>query len=141
MRKRIFQHYEGEIAALSECHFSTVRAFVDSFDNSVVVLWVHDKHKRFWYRLFIDGVYCGIDQFSDDKSFEDIDDDIIIIDHSAWFRDKKLLEAKVYSGSEVLHDMVVTFKFVRSKCQLIYQSQCNKCQLKFIELMQGLELP
>ena len=132
--KRIFQHYEGDIEALSESHFSTVKAVVNSFDNSVVVLWLHDKHKGFWYRLFIDGVYCGIDQFSADRYLEDIDDDIIIIDHSAWFQDKKLLEAKVFSGSGVLSDMVVSLKFAKSECQLIYQSKYNTCELKFIEL-------
>ena len=131
--KRIFQHYEGDIEALSESHISTVKAVVNSLDNSVVVLWLHDKHKGFWYRLFIDGVYCGIDQFPDDRSLEDIDDDIIIIDHSAWFQDKKLLEAEVFSGSGVSSDMVVSLKFAKSECQLTYQSKYDKCRLEFIE--------
>ncbi len=132
--KRIFQHYEGDIEALSESHFSTVKAVVNSLDNSVVVLWLHDKRKEFWYRLFIDGIYCGIDQFSEDKSLEDMDDDIIIIDHSSWFQVKILLKAKVFSGSGVSSDMVVSLKFAKSECQLIYRSKNSKCELKFIEL-------
>ena len=131
--KRIFQHYEGEIEAFSQSHFSTVKSVVNSLDNSVVVLWLQDKQKEFWYRLFIDGVYCGIDQFSDDKSFEDIDDDIIIMDHSAWFQDKKLLEANVFSGSMVSSDITVSLKFATSECQLIFQSKYDICELKFIE--------
>ncbi len=131
--KRIFQHYEGEIEALSASHFSTVKAVVNSLDNSVVVLWLHDKHKGFWYRLFIDGVYCGIDQFSDDRSLEDIDDDITIIDHSVWFQDKKLFEAEVFSGSGVSSDMIVSLKFAKSECQLIYRAKYNKCELTFTE--------
>ncbi len=134
MMKRIFQHYEGEIKDLSGSHFSTVKAVVNSLDNSVVVLWLYDKHKGVWYRLFIDGVYCGIDQFLNDKSLEDIDDDIIIINHSAWFQDKKLLEAEVFSGIGISSSMIVSLKFAKSECQLIYQSKYNKCKLKFIEL-------
>jgi len=132
--ERVFQHYKGEIEAFSQFHFSTAKAVVNSFDNSVVVLWLYEKHNRFWYRIFIDGIYCGIDQFSDDKSLEDIDDEIIIIDHSAWFQDKKLLEAKVCSGSGVLPDMVVSLKFAKSECQLIYQPKYHKCRLEFIEI-------
>ena len=131
--KRIFQHYEGEIEALSGSHYSTVKAVVNSFDNSVVVLWLHDKRKGFWYRLFIDGIYCGIDQLSGDNSLEDMDDDIIIIDHSAWFQDKILLKAKVLSGSGDLPDMVASLEFAKSECQLIYRAKCNKCELTFTE--------
>lgn len=131
--KRIFQHYEGEIEAFSQSHFSTVKSVVNSLDNSVVVLWLHDKHKEFWYRLFIDGVYCGIDQFSDDKSFEDIDDDIIIVDHSAWFQHKKIITAFVTSDNNDSPCIKVSLKFDQSRCQLVYQCQSDQCDLVFID--------
>ena len=130
---RIFQHYEGEIEALSGSHFSTVKAVVNFLDNSVVVLWLHDKRKEFWCRLFIDGIYCGIDQFSEDKSLEDMDDDIIIIDHSTWFQAKILLKAKVFSGNGGLPDMVASLEFAKSECQLIYRAKHDKCELTFTE--------
>lgn len=114
--KRIFQHYKGNPDALSENCFSTVKAFVDSIDNSVVILWLQDDHNGCWYRLFIDGVYCGIDQFTDDHSSGDRDDDMIIIDHSAWFQDKKLLRARVFSDNGISSDIIVSLKFARSEC-------------------------
>ncbi len=132
--KRIFQHYEGKIQALSGSQFSTVKAVVHAPDNSVMVLWLQEEQKAVWYRLFVDGIYCGIDQFPDDESLEDMDDDIIIIDHSAWFEGKTVLDAGVSSGKKDSSDIVVSLKFAESECRLVYQSEDNECGLNFIEI-------
>lgn len=130
--KRIFQHYEGKIQTFSGSQFSTVKAVVHAPDNSVMVLWLQEEQKRVWYRLFVDGIYCGIDQFSDDESLEDMDDDIIIVDHSAWFKGKTVLEAGVSSGKKGTSDIVVTLKFAESECRLVYRSEDNDCGLEFV---------
>ena len=71
--ERIFQHYKGEIKVLSQLYFSIAKAVVNSLDNSVIVLWLNEKYNGVWYRMLIDATYCGLDQFSEDKSSEDIE--------------------------------------------------------------------
>ena len=131
--ERIFQHYEGPIEVLLGSRFSAVKAVVNSLDNSVVLLWLHDENKKAWYRLFIDGIYCGIDQFAVDKSFDDTDDDIIISDYSDWFRGKKILSAKIFSDREFPSDMVVSLKFAETECQFIFRAKDHRGELKYIE--------
>ena len=59
-----------------------------------------DDISKYWYRLFIDGVYCGVDRYSEDKSSEDMDDDILCLDRSQWFTGKILQSAKVFCFNE-----------------------------------------
>ncbi|MCD4742231.1 MAG: hypothetical protein K8R67_07115 [Desulfobacteraceae bacterium] len=134
--ERIFQHYKGEIKAFSQLYFSTAKAVVNSLDNSVIVLWLNEKYNGVWYRIFIDGTYCGIDQFSEDKSSEDIDDGIITTNYSDWFQGKKVLKAKVFSDqeAEAAPDLIFSLKFAASECQLVYLSKYDKCELRFFDL-------
>ena len=131
--QRKFQDNKGEISLFLNLTFSTVKALINADDKSVIVMWLKDKDDIRWFRLFCDGVYCGVDQYSSDRSFDDMDDDIIIVDHSAWFQHKKIITAFVTSDNNDSPCIKVFLKFDQSQCQLIYQCQLDQCDLVFID--------
>ncbi|MCK5165087.1 MAG: hypothetical protein KAQ72_15275 [Desulfobacula sp.] len=131
--KRKFQHNEGEIGLFLNLTFSTVKALINADDKSIIVLWLKDRDASRWFRLFCDGVYCGIDQYSSDRSFDDMDDAILIVDHSAWFQHKKIIAAFVNSDNNKSPCIKISLKFDQSLCQLIYQCQSEQCDLVFID--------
>ncbi|MCK5695457.1 MAG: hypothetical protein KAH62_02450 [Desulfobacula sp.] len=131
--KRKFQDNKGEIGLFRNLTFSTVKALINVDDKSVIVMWLKDKDSSRWFRLFCDGIYCGIDQYSSDRSFDDMDDDILMVDHSAWFQHKKITAAFVNSDNNDSSCIKVSLKFNQSQCQLIYQCQSEQCDLVFID--------
>jgi len=135
MSQRLFQHYKGEITDFNQLEFSTVKAVVDSADNNVLIVWLKDRHNDCWYRLFIDGIYCGIDRFLSDLSSEDLDESMKIIDHSEWFQHKTILKAHVFTTDNVPYDIILSLKCEKSECQLVYHSRQNECRFKFKDLI------
>jgi len=131
--KRKFQDNKGEISLFCDLTFSTVKALINADDKSVIVMWLKDKDSSRWFRLFCDGIYCGIDQYSSDRSFDDMDDDILMVDHSAWFQHKKIIKAFVNSDNNDSPCIKVFLKFDQSQCQLIYQCQSDQCDLVFVD--------
>ncbi len=126
--QRIFQNYEGEVKALIGTKFSIVLALVSERDNDVVLLWL--KGSEFWYRLFIDGVYCGIDKYVEDKSQEDLDDDVDYIDYSKWFSGKTVVSAKVTNRENI--NLSIEFND-KSLFSLNCTSPEGECHLSFVE--------
>lgn len=92
---RVFQHYEGEVTEFKGLRFSRIRSFVDISDDDIILLWFKVDSEDLWYRVFIDGCYCGIDKYLLDNSEEDLDEDIRVDDYSEIFREQKVLHAEV----------------------------------------------
>lgn len=110
--QRVFQHYEGEITELRGLRFSQVKAFVATEDNDIVLLWCKVESNNIWYRIFIDGVYCGVDKYFEDESINDLDECIYIDDHSQEFQAQKVLTADVINRSDKCGtiDLIITFE-------------------------------
>jgi hypothetical protein len=132
MSQRLFQHYKGKIVDFNQLEFSTVKAVVDSADTHVLTVWLQNRYNDCWYRLFIDGAYCGVDRFLSDLSSEDLDEGAKIIDYSEWFQGKRILKAHVFTTDNVPYDIILSLKFEKSECQLFYHSRQNECRFKFI---------
>ena len=134
---RLFQHYKGEIKELIGVEFSCVKALCDreESDLDVVLIWMQNKALDCWYRVFIDGVYCGVDCYEIDQSSDDIDDEVIVIDHSPWFSNKKISQAEVEiepikESSYILLTLVFSD---HSEMQLNCLSEGGDCQLTLRE--------
>lgn len=82
MLERIFQHYEGSIEELSGLKISSFKTLIDHRnDDAIVLMWIGTDDEAKWYRIFIDGSYCGVDYYKEDNSDEDIDDDLCFVDY------------------------------------------------------------
>ncbi|MCM8856658.1 MAG: hypothetical protein LC541_20085 [Candidatus Thiodiazotropha sp.] len=132
--ERIFQHYEGSIEALKDVTFSEAKAFINKADNDVILIWLKNDKDKSWYRVFIDGAYCGVDLYQKESYEEDLDDHVKIIDYSSWFNKKKTLSVFVTLESNNGSHIVLTFKFSNSICQLICKSTDGDCILNYKEL-------
>lgn len=128
---RIFQDYEGEIKELMGARFTVVKSLVDDVDDNVYLLWLYDESSKYWYRIFIDGAYCGVDRYSQDNSIDDDDDDEIWQDHSKWFEGKVVLSATVSFGGNVDDDIVLSLCFGKRECKLICKFEVGNCRLEF----------
>jgi hypothetical protein len=42
-------------------------------DDDIVLVWLKNSSEKYWYRVFIDGAYCGVDQYQFDMSDNDLD--------------------------------------------------------------------
>ena len=127
---RIFQHYEGEIDTLKGARFTTVKSLVDDA-NDVVLLGLNDEVSNCWYRIFIDGTYCGVDRYIEDASVEDDDDDVSWQDHSYWFVGMELSNAKVSLTGKEGDSIVLSMYFGESEFKLICKFEVDKCRLEF----------
>lgn len=129
--ERIFQDQNGEIEELKGAQFSTVKAMVDDEDSSVVLLWCYDIVSNFWYRIFIDGTYCGVDRYREDNSGNDDDDGVSWSKHSEWFAGKKLLSAQVRFTGRTDDDIILTLRCQNDEFKLICKFEVGQCHLEF----------
>lgn len=128
---RVFQHYEGAVDTLTGASFSVFRSLEDKTGSDVFLLWLFDSQGEIWYRVFIDGWYCGIDRYDADESDSDLDDGVILVDHSSWFRNAVVVRADVSIPDGLDGGIVLSLEFADRSCNLICQSQDGDCRLEF----------
>ncbi len=124
MFDRIFQDYEGSVTEIACLKVSKLKAILTPENNNeVILIWIGTNSDSDWYRIFIDGWYCGIDHYKKDLSNEDIDEDVICIDYD-WINDEIVISAKVELGNKLLGDssILLTIEFLSRKKLLLY---CN----------------
>ena len=98
-----------------------------------MVLWLYDENKNIWYRLFNDGAYCGVDQYAEDESGQDLDDDIRVVDYSGWFRGKPVLSAPVFIETNEPCDLNVLLNFGASACKMVYHRAGQICSIRLVD--------
>ena len=97
---RLFQDDHGDVAGLAGASFSSAMAVVGTADRNVVVLWLEDDARSCWYRIFIDGIYCGIDRYRRCEIEEDLDEGYDAVDHIDLFVGWQLRRAGVTNHGE-----------------------------------------
>ncbi len=93
--ERIFQHHQGPLDGLAGIEFGEATAVVDVSDGNTILLWVEDAGGEGWFRIFIDGSYCGVDRFPACEIGDDLDDGYSAEDHSSWFEGRTVDRAEV----------------------------------------------
>ncbi len=127
--QRVFQHYEGDVDEFQGKEFSIVKAVCEEHTNDVIVAWMMSTQDEAWYRIFIDGVYCGIDKYSEDRSSNDLDEEVKIVDYSSSFNHKACVRAAVNNDKQqiILH---IDFSD-NSEASLVCASEDGECSFKF----------
>ena len=96
---RLFQHYEGEISKIQGKKVKSLTSLIDdeSKSENVILLWLEIENS--WLRIFIDGTYCGVDEYESNESENDLDDGVSFQNYDEMIRDLEIKEAKVISGN------------------------------------------
>lgn len=128
---RLFQNYEGVIEALEGITLSTVISIVEEASQDVVLLWLNTKDEFSWYRIFIDGAYCGIDRYETDESNVDLDEGYIIKDHSNWFSGKSISSASVELVSKPGKHIVLSLRLGKHESSLVCKSSDGECEFSY----------
>lgn len=90
---RISQGYEGDIPELKCLSFCDVTALAEN--ENVVLIWFISQEKHNYYRVFIDGYYCGIDHYRNSTLSDDMDGGIQLISYTPFFSQKSVTQAYV----------------------------------------------
>ncbi len=95
--KRLFQHYQGEIKELNGIRLKGLKCLFDntSKEDDVILFWLETETN--WLRIFIDGCYCGIDEYKLDESKNDLDDDVSFVSFDDNVKDTIIVRSKVES--------------------------------------------
>ncbi len=123
MKNRLFQHYEGEVKEIEGLTLKGLRSLVDSESaiEDVIVLWIRTEHK--WLRIFIDGCYCGIDEYETDE----IEHDLLEKNLDDWV--DNLTIKKTYVKSEGMPLITLSIDFTNAEQLLFHCDENEKCSL------------
>ena len=133
--ERIFQDCDGKVVALNGLTLSGLKCLYvtknDLLTDKVILLWLKILHEDLWLRIFIDGIYCGIDKFFEDESKQDEDDWVTFVNYDSWVNNLTIKEAFVFSNKNFEE------KFIRleillsneSKIELASIGEDEKCSL------------
>ncbi len=130
--KRIFQNNKGRIPELEGNHIINAKLLVNQEDSSIVILWLCLSKNEIWYRIFIDGFYCGIDELQIDESHNDLDDGIRVEDVSAWFKNI-VFQSVLVEDRPSENQLCLTFQASLISLQLVYDTISDQCQFKRIK--------
>ena len=124
---RLFQHYKGEVKEIQGLTLKGLKYLVDveSEKNDVLLFWLETENK--WLRIFIDGAYCGIDEYEKDESELDKDDDVKFINENNWVKGLTIKTAKV--ESEFLPIITMTIYFTNGTKLILNCDENEKCTL------------
>ncbi|MGB1039400.1 MAG: hypothetical protein ACPGVD_00840 [Flavobacteriales bacterium] len=125
---RLFQHYEGEIKVIEGLTLKRLKYLNDdeSESKNVILFWLETENK--WLRIFIDGTYCGIDEYETDESDYDNDDEVTFVNEDKWVKNLTIKSAKVESG--ILPLITLTIVFTNGTQLLLNCDENENCTLK-----------
>jgi hypothetical protein len=121
--KRLFQHYIGEIKEIEGLTLKGLRLLIDdeSKKENIILLWLQTESS--WLRIFIDGSYCGVDEYDTNESDNDMDDDVSYKIKDDWVQNLKIKKAKVESLNLPLITLTIDFT---NETQLILNCDENE---------------
>ncbi|KNY30096.1 hypothetical protein [Pseudobacteroides cellulosolvens] len=135
MFDKIFQDYEGFVPEIAGLKVSKLKAILAPENNDeVIFIWIGTNSNSDWYRIFIDGCYCGINHYKKDLSSKDLDEDVVCIDYD-WIDNEIIAIAKVELGNKMLGDssILLTIEFLSGKKLLLYcYDHDGECKLELI---------
>ena len=129
---RLFQHYEGEIRKIEGLTLRGLELLInnESGKEDIILIWMQTGNK--WLRIFIDGCYCGIDEYDQNKSKNDIDDGISLINKDSWVKGLVIKNANVESKDSLIITLIINFT---NETQLILDLLNKKwCQNLYLKL-------
>lgn len=106
--QRLFQHDHGEVNQLRGLKLKGLQCLFDDEtpNDDVILFWLETKTS--WLRIFIDGTYCGIDQYAQDESERDDDDGVSFVKFDKVVSGTTILSALVESQDLPLIALTIT---------------------------------
>lgn len=95
--------------------------------SSVSLIWLGILDDKCWYRIFIDGWYCGVDKFEKCDIEEDKDRGFEIIDHKASLKGSRIIEASVSRPLKTNRSIVFLLEFETFNVELICKNEDGDC--------------
>ena len=126
---RIFQDTYGNIDALKGRTISSLISVNDSED--VILFWFGEKDTNVWWRAFIDGAYCGIDEYLNCEIEEDLDESLLKIDYSSKLNSGIIESVSVSNPMQKDGYIVLSLKLENQLFELVCKSNEGDCVLKF----------
>ena len=126
---RIFQDTHGNVDALKGRTISSLVSVNDSED--VILFWFGEKDSNVWWRVFIDGAYCGIDEYRNCEIEEDLDESVSKIDYSSKLNSGKVESVSVSNPMQKDKHIVLSLKLENQLFELVCKSSEGECVLKF----------
>ena len=110
--------------------FKSVKAVINSEDGSIIVLWAGSFEKNDWFRIFIDGYYCGVDRFDADQCNDDMDDFTSVKDLSLSFIDRVIVSACVEADKKKPNDLTLVFRLKNGFHRLYFDPETHLCRFE-----------
>ncbi len=129
---RLFQHYKGVVKELSGKSISSFLSIEDAINGDVYILWLENETSGLWYRIFIDGWYCGVDEYPESNIENDFDDDVNVVNHFSKLKSKIIESAIVKDSDGENRHIVLTIKFSDQSVELICEVENGGSKLVFI---------
>lgn len=129
MFNTVFQHYEGSIDQLKGKSISSFYSLEDKNTGNVYLLWLETGPDNKWYRIFIDGWYCGVDEYGECMLQEDREDDVVVLDLTQKYKKSSIINASVQEQGEPDSHIVLSIYFENSKVELICKAGDGYCVL------------
>lgn len=98
----------------------------DNLSENVILFWLETENK--YIRIYIDGTYCGIDEYETDESDDDVEDGITFINKDNWVRNLTIQSAKM--ESEFLPLITLTIDFTNGTQLIMNYKENENCTLK-----------
>lgn len=130
--KRLFQHYEGIVKPLEGVVLNEIKYLYDneSEHEDIILVWLKTDSDT-WIRIFIDGAYCGIDEYLYDESECDLDESVSIVDYSRWINGNSITNANV--DSTELPEITLSINLSNKKRIVFACDQDENCSIQFLK--------
>ena len=126
--ERIYQDYSGDVESLINLVIIEAVALVDEINDDVILIWLKEKNSNLWLRIFIDGVYCGIDRYKNNEIELDDDDGIERVNLTECFNNREIKSAVVSSENSKI---TLALSFIDAVFKLICTSEKGECHYNF----------
>lgn len=104
--------------------------------GDVIVLWCQESLEGKWLRIFIDGAYCGVDQYDSCGVEDDLDDSVHVVDYSCELPlESKVICARVAYLVDPDRHLTLTIFFETKEIRLVCKTPDGDCYLEFIDIL------
>ncbi|WP_415881535.1 hypothetical protein ACMXYX_06845 [Neptuniibacter sp. QD72_48] len=129
MFNRIFQDCSGSIDQLEGSVVSALYTLDDANTGNIFLIWLQVAPSNKWYRIFIDGWYCGIDAYEECMVEDDKDDDVLVQNLTSEYENQSIVTVQVSDPRKPNYHIVLSIQFQTSSIELVCKAVDGDCVL------------
>ena len=129
--KRLFQDDNGTIDALQNIGLTSFKYLYDheSEKENILLLWFKTDRDT-WLRIFINPIYCGIDENLYDESSSDLDEHMTLVEYNRWIENSTITHAQVTMTE--LQEIELTLNLSNNNRIIFAIDSSEKGSIKFL---------